>query len=149
MRGCIVSSAARPLHSICSLTDNPQGRPFAWQEAIIALAMVLQKFDFVLDDPQYELELKQSLTIKPANFYIHALPREGKHQLLATPSATAFTFRSKEVAKPTVPASPDTEARQPMYVLYGSNTGTSESFAQRIANDAAAYGVLFTCTILL
>ena len=103
--------------------------------------MVLQKFDFVLDNPQYELELKQALTIKPANFYVHALPREGRHQLLATPSAAAFSFRSKEGLKAALPASPGTEARQPMYVLYGSNTGTSESFAQRIANDAAAYGM--------
>ncbi|KIP12117.1 hypothetical protein PHLGIDRAFT_98480 [Phlebiopsis gigantea 11061_1 CR5-6] len=116
------------------------GRPFAWQEAIISLALALQKFDFVLDDPQYQLELKQSLTIKPANFYVHAIPREGKHQLLAIPSATAFTFRSKEIAKASAPALPDAEARHPMYVLYGSNTGTSESFAQRIANDAATYG---------
>ena len=102
--------------------------------------MLLQKFDFVLDDPQYTLELKQSLTIKPANFYVHAIPREGKNRLLAIPSTVAFGVRSKETAKAAVPAPPDTEAKQPMYVLYGSNTGTSESFAQRIANDAAAYG---------
>ena len=28
----------------------------------------------------------------------------------------------------------------PLYVFYGSNTGTSESFAQRIASDAQAHG---------
>jgi len=27
-----------------------------------------------------------------------------------------------------------------MYALYGSNTGTSEAFAQRIANNAPSYG---------
>ena len=32
---------------------------------------------------------------------------------------------------------------QPLYVLYGSNTGTSESFTQRIASDAPAYSELF------
>lgn len=116
------------------------GRPFAWQEAIIALAVLLQKFDFVLDDPSYELELKQSLTIKPAHFYVHALPREGKPQLLATPSAAPFSSHARETTNASLPASPGTEAKQPMYVLYGSNTGTSESFAQRIANGAAAHG---------
>ena len=29
---------------------------------------------------------------------------------------------------------------QKMYVFYGSNTGTSESFAQRVASDAKAHG---------
>lgn len=102
--------------------------------------MLLQKFDFVLDDPSYELELKQSLTIKPAHFYVHALPREGKHQLLATPSAAAFAFHAADGSRASAPASPTAEPKHPMYVLYGSNTGTSESFAQRIANDAASYG---------
>ncbi|KAJ3553744.1 hypothetical protein NM688_g3453 [Phlebia brevispora] len=116
------------------------GRPFAWQEAQIALAMIIQKFDFVLDDPSYELELKQSLTIKPAHFYVHAISRSGKPQLLATPSTVHFsahTQKSSDASSPT--ASPTTEAQQPMYVLYGSNTGTSESFAQRIANAAASF----------
>ena len=119
-----------------------QGRPFAWQEAIIALASVIQKFDFVMDDPSYELELKQSLTIKPSHFYIHALPRTGKH-LLAVPS-TSPAFHVQEPNQTTTAAAPGTEAKQPLYVLYGSNTGTSESFAQRIANDAARYG---TCLL--
>ena len=52
-----------------------------------------------------------------------------------------FSARSKEIAKAVVPAPPDTEAKHPMYVLYGSNTGTSESFAQRIATNGASYGM--------
>ena len=107
--------------------------------------MVIQKFDFVLDDPSYELEIKQSLTIKPRNFYVHAIPRSGQPQLLATPSRARFSAHSQErsseaIAKQQVVPAP--EAKQPMYVLYGSNTGTSESFAQRITSAAASYGAL-------
>ena len=120
------------------------GRPFAWQEAIIALAELLQKFDFVLDDPSYELELKQTLTIKPAHFFVHALPRERRPQLLETPSIATFGFCVQGARKPSLPPSPSTEAKQPMYVLYGSNTGTSENFAQRVANEAPAHGTFLS-----
>lgn len=63
---------------LCIFTLIPfvvQGRPFAMQEAIMALAMILQKFNFELADPDYELEIKQTLTLKPKNFFIHAIPR--------------------------------------------------------------------------
>lgn len=53
-----------------------QGRPFAMQEAIMALAMILQKFNFELVDPNYELEVMQTLTVKPKNLFIHAIPRK-------------------------------------------------------------------------
>ncbi|KAH7346150.1 P450 family fatty acid hydroxylase [Rhexocercosporidium sp. MPI-PUGE-AT-0058] len=52
------------------------GRPFAWQEAILTTAMLLQSFDFRLNDPSYTLQIKQTLTIKPKNFFIHASLRE-------------------------------------------------------------------------
>ncbi|KAI0777972.1 cytochrome P450 [Irpex lacteus] len=52
------------------------GRPFAMQEAIMALAMILQKFNFELVDPNYELEVMQTLTVKPKNLFIHAMPRK-------------------------------------------------------------------------
>ena len=53
-----------------------QGRPFAMQEATMALAMILQKFNLEFADPDYELEIKQTLTIKPKNFFMHAIPRK-------------------------------------------------------------------------
>ncbi|CAE6484242.1 unnamed protein product [Rhizoctonia solani] len=44
------------------------GRMFAWQEALIALATIFQKFDFTPADPLYSLQIKQILTVKPNNF---------------------------------------------------------------------------------
>jgi cytochrome P450/NADPH-cytochrome P450 reductase len=38
--------------------------------------------------------------------------------------------------------SPQVQSGLPFYVLYGSNTGTSEAFAQRLANEAPSYGTL-------
>ncbi|KAF7794903.1 hypothetical protein EIP86_006046 [Pleurotus ostreatoroseus] len=133
----------RPERMLDGKFEALPGRPFAWQEAQIALALIVQKFDFVLHDPSYELELKQALTIKPAHFYVHAVPRSGQPQLVATPSATHFAPNLQDRPALSLASSvtaPGAEPKQSMYVLYGSNTGTSESFAQRITNAASSYG---------
>ena len=53
------------------------GRPFAWQEMMLVLAMTLQYFNFTPDDPQYSLQISSTLTIKPKDFYMRASVREG------------------------------------------------------------------------
>ncbi|KZP32063.1 cytochrome P450 [Athelia psychrophila] len=114
------------------------GRPFAWQEILLAIASITQKFDLTMEDPGYTLELKQSLTIKPKDFRIRAAPRSRTNRISATPSSprTLRGSGARAFALPTKPV----EGATPLYVLYGSNTGTSESFAQRIVNDATTYG---------
>ena len=51
------------------------GRQFAMQEAILVLSMLLQRFEFV-DFADYQLETKQTLTIKPNNFHIKVKLRD-------------------------------------------------------------------------
>jgi cytochrome P450 / NADPH-cytochrome P450 reductase len=115
----------------------PQGRPFAWQEILLAIASIVQKFDLSLVDPSYTLELQQALTIKPKGLYIRAALRTGPRRLSSTsptPLKADGGFATGLVHAPAV------DGMTPLYVLYGSNTGTSEAFAQRIASDAPAYG---------
>ena len=38
--------------------------------------MLLQNFNFRFDDPSYQLEIKQTLTLKPRNFFMHATLRD-------------------------------------------------------------------------
>ncbi|OSC96348.1 fatty acid hydroxylase [Trametes coccinea BRFM310] len=141
MRACIVSAEA--IHSRlpgrCS-SVSPQGRPFAWQEAHIALASAIQKFDIVMHDPSYTLELKQSMTIKPKGFYIHAIPR--KRSTIPTAPSRSSTLngaiKTSDAGKQNGNAK--IEPKQELYILYGSNTGTSQTFAQRIASDAPSHG---------
>jgi cytochrome P450 len=45
------------------------GRQFALHEAVLALGMVLQRFDLETD-PDYELKIVESLTLKPAGFRV-------------------------------------------------------------------------------
>jgi cytochrome P450/NADPH-cytochrome P450 reductase len=111
------------------------GRPFAMQEAQLVLASVLQRFDIALADPGYTLRIKQELTIKPGGFFMKVKRRD---IAIAPPIAPA-------AAQPAA-ASPVAEAAAgvALQVLFGSNSGASEAFAQRIANDASAQGVAAT-----
>ena len=104
----------------------------------MALILILQQFDFTLDDPSYTLSLKQTLTIKPNHFYIHATPRQGRSKFFAAP--TTQTAAANGSATTNGDAADGSVPKQPLYVLYGSNTGSSETFAQRIASAAASHG---------
>ncbi|KAI0007502.1 cytochrome P450 [Xylariaceae sp. FL0662B] len=123
------------------------GRPFAWQEAMLAMAMLLQNFNFVADDPTYRLALKQTLTVKPKGFRMRATLRAGltptqlERRLAgkAMPQDLVNGHASKDSGLPTVSGN-----EKPISVLYGSNSGTCESLAQRIASDAPNHGFKVT-----
>ncbi|MCJ1281918.1 hypothetical protein MMC26_001241 [Xylographa opegraphella] len=120
------------------------GRAFAWQEAHIVVAMLLQNFNFRRDDPSYEIHWKQTLTIKPKDFYMYATLREG-----VDPIGLEKTFwnnvdggkstTSKETKIPEKNPSSQ-KPRRLMTILYGSNTGTCESLARTLANSASSRG---------
>lgn len=119
------------------------GRPFAWQEAILAVAMLFQKFDFRMDDPSYQLEIKTTLTLKPKDFYMradlraHIDPDHLEKTLYVTPSkdsgSTEKRYDSAGIPK-------DGGPRKPMSILYGSNAGTCEALAQSLARSASSRG---------
>src|SRR5918912_149178 len=61
------------------------GRNFAMQEATLVLGMILQRFELV-DHTNYELKIKQTLTIKPADFHIKVRARTDR-SASATPAS--------------------------------------------------------------
>ncbi|KAI8240587.1 Bifunctional cytochrome P450/NADPH--P450 reductase [Colletotrichum sp. SAR 10_99] len=115
------------------------GRAFAWQEALMAMAMLLQHFDFEMDDPNYKLKVVQTLTIKPDGFRMKARLRHDKKP------GDLFKHESQPTQRKTNPNAqrpkPRTEPAHPMTILYGSNTGTGEALARWLADDAMAAGL--------
>jgi len=117
------------------------GRPFAMQEAQLVLAMMLQRFDFVFDDPSYQLTIHETLTIKPDNLRIRARARRSHDRLTRGP----LPARAPQRLRQPTPAETLAPDATPLTVVYGSNTGSSEAFARRLAAEAAAHG--FNATV--
>lgn len=115
------------------------GQGFAWQEALLVVALILQNFDVQMDDPSYQLHIKQTLTVKPKDFYIKARLRDG-----ITPTKLDQMMHSEAHLMASSRTSPKlttvSDARKPMYIIYGSNTGTCQALAQRLATEAGKYG---------
>ena len=105
------------------------GRGFAMQEATMTLAMVLRKFDLELVDPTYELKIKTTLTIKPEGLQMRARKRQVQQAKAAADAST-----QKEIHATANPG-------ERLTVLYGSNSGSCESFANSIASEAGRYGL--------
>ncbi|KAK0952507.1 hypothetical protein LTS01_024796 [Friedmanniomyces endolithicus] len=116
------------------------GFPFAWQEIMMVTAMLLQYFDFAPQDQSYRLQIKSTLTIKPKDFFMRATLREGwtATKIERSLSGSIRTPASSK-SQPAASSKPKTEGL-PLSILYGSNSGTCEAFAQTLAADAGAKG---------
>jgi len=121
------------------------GRQFALQEATLALGLILHRFE-LFDHRKYSLEVRESLTIKPANLFVRVQPRPST-------SAAGQAVPAVDHTRTTAPATPAAEAvtvpvrataqahQTPLLVLFGSNMGTAEGIAQQVG--AAAQGLSF------
>ena len=110
------------------------GRPFSWQESLLAIALILKHFNVELVDPSYDLRIKQTLTIKPEGLRIRVRARHRVELTLNTNTTTVKPLMEK--SKATV----DTSHFRPMSILFGSNSGSCESFAGTLASEAPLYG---------
>ncbi|KAF2809760.1 cytochrome P450 [Mytilinidion resinicola] len=119
------------------------GRPFAWQEALLVTAILLQKFNFKMDDPSYELQIKSTLTIKPKDFYMRASLRPGITPTSLQQSLSALLGETKvgELQEAHESKEPKQDGNcKKLTILYGSNTGTCQALAQRLTSDARQHG---------
>jgi cytochrome P450 / NADPH-cytochrome P450 reductase len=116
------------------------GRPFAWQEAILALSLILQNFNLRMDDSTYHLKIKQTLTIKPDGFQMRATLRDGIDPIGLEKKMFSGVLASEKSdrLRPTTTVAPS--SGEPMTILYGSNSGTCEGLAQTLAGAAGAHG---------
>jgi cytochrome P450/NADPH-cytochrome P450 reductase len=99
------------------------GRPFAWQEALLVLAMLLQNFNFTMEDSSYQLQIKQTLTIKPKDFYMRAHLRNGVSATSLERALVSATLNEPSVKSGQEARKNTTAKGKPMAIYYGSNTG--------------------------
>ena len=106
---------------------------------MLATALLLQFFDFRMDDPNYELAIHQTLTIKPKDLFMHATLRKGIDPLHLERMMTGGSSKAAQV--PDVSKEADSKAsKKPISIYFGGNMGTCESLAQTVALSSAGHG---------
>lgn len=107
------------------------GRQFAMVEAKIAMAMMLRAFT-ISDPHSYKLTIKETLSIKPDDFWMRVRLRQphGRLQLASAPPEPANDADVGGVAG----------SGQQFAVLYGSSLGTARDIAEEIAERARLDG---------
>ncbi|CAE6469239.1 unnamed protein product [Rhizoctonia solani] len=115
-----------------SSTRQFTGERYAWQQALVSLAMVFQKFDITLTSPSSD----RSSTASAQDPRVRVTPRK---------DAPSFSSITSSVPPPRPVSSVGTLSTgstggTPLYVFYGSNTGSCEGFAQIIVSRAPRNG---------
>lgn len=109
------------------------GMQFALHEATLVIGMILQQFELI-DYTNYQLDIKQTLTLKPNEFKIRVQPRNRQRTFTLHPEKEKEE-NLKQDAKPIVDSH-----ETPLLVLYGSNLGTAEGIARDLAERATYLG---------
>jgi cytochrome P450/NADPH-cytochrome P450 reductase len=117
------------------------GMQFALHEATLVLAMVLQRFELI-DHMNYQLKIKQTLTLKPKDFTIRVQRRERNIEDAPYSGApeTSPTPAAMHKAAPLTSSIIGLDNR-PLLVLYGSDMGTAERIAKELADLARMHGI--------
>ena len=123
------------------------GRHFSFYESQLLLGLILQRFR-LFDSFNYELQIKDFFSIKPADLTMTVAPREGREAaVISGPRAAAPAESTAEPAAPRRVVS-DYGSGNSVLVLHGSNLGTSERIANEIAEDGRARGFAVTQGVL-
>jgi cytochrome P450 / NADPH-cytochrome P450 reductase len=134
------AEAARPVNAWKPFGNGQRaciGRGFAMHEAALAIGMILQRFKLI-DINRYQMVLKETLTIKPDGFKIKVRARADKDRGAYAGRTTAAAAVSTGAAAPRARTRP--AHNTPLLVLYGSNLGTAEELATRVADLAEVNG---------
>ncbi|MED0906268.1 bifunctional cytochrome P450/NADPH--P450 reductase [Bacillus nitratireducens] len=107
------------------------GQQFAIHEAALVLGMMLKHFDFY-DHENYELDIKETLTLKPEGLTLKAVSK--KIPLGGIPAPY------REQPEKNVRKVVDNVHNTPLLVLHGSNMGTSEGIARELVDIALSKG---------
>ena len=108
--------------------------------------LLMQHFTFAFADPQPEhLRIYQTTYMRPKEVLIHATPRTDRRMPVLSGRPTTQTNGAAAEAE----LGNDVEGGHPLYVYYGSDMGTSETFAKRVAADARQRGMILSVRRML
>jgi cytochrome P450/NADPH-cytochrome P450 reductase len=131
--------AARPVNAYKPFGNGQRaciGRQFAMQEAVLAIGMILQRFELV-DHENWQLKIKESMSIKPDGLRMKVRMRKDIQRSNLVPGASAETHST---GAGLTDAAKRPSHGTPALVLYGSNLGTTEEYARNLARTADLNG---------
>ncbi|PGL56214.1 bifunctional cytochrome P450/NADPH--P450 reductase [Bacillus cereus] len=107
------------------------GQQFALHEAALVLGMILKHFNFY-DHTDYELNIKETLTLKPEGFTVKAVSKRIPLGSIPAPSSEQSENNVSKVI--------NNDHKTPLLALYGSNMGTAEGIARDLVDIALSKG---------
>lgn len=118
------------------------GMQFALHEATLILGMILQHFELI-DYKNYQLKIKQTLTLKPDGFDVQVKARDKQKLTDYVSFAKSAQLVAEKWAQEEVVTSSTLSGvnDRPLLVLYGSNMGTAEGIARELADIARLHGI--------
>ena len=122
---------ARPVHAFKPFGIGERaciGRQFALHEATLLLGMLVHRYRF-LDTADYQLKIKETLTLKPSGFELGLARRTERH----LPETVAVQAESETSAG-------RVKQGTTLTVLHGSNLGTCRALARQLADEGADRG---------
>lgn len=115
------------------------GSQFALQESVLALGMALQRFKFI-DHTNYQLKVKETLTLKPDDFRLRLKKRSAEDRNSGIQKASEAVEPTQEDRVSQLASGHGT----PLLVLHGSNMGTAQQVAARLAEEGESVGFVVT-----
>ncbi len=115
------------------------GMQFALHEATLVLGMILKHFELI-DYTNYQLKIKQTLTLKPDGFNIRVRLRD-ETSFQVSPSSFQITNEGLQMNSQLKPDLRGRDKNESILILYGSNMGTAEDIAQGLAKQALNLGI--------
>jgi cytochrome P450/NADPH-cytochrome P450 reductase len=117
-------------------------------------SQIFQNFDVRPHNPDYKLKIKQTLTVKPDNFYMHVAPRKGR-DIKSTLGASGGKAGSMELGGMSKDFDGSTGGKVDLSIYYGtsisvcvvmanesgSNSGKCKALARQLAAMAGRRGL--------
>ncbi|ORE13712.1 cytochrome P450 [Rhizopus microsporus] len=118
------------------------GMAFAIQEFLTVVSMLLSRFEFKYDGPPIQRD-SASPTARPLNFFVHIHPRTNMPKPCGT-NESGETIPIQKTIEPVMdmsrPISANIRPLPPITFLYGTQTATSQDYADQLAKQAANFG---------
>ncbi|WP_438823752.1 cytochrome P450 [Bacillus sp. JJ1764] len=115
------------------------GQQFAMHEATLLIGMILKHFELI-DHTNYQLEVKETLTLKPDGLTMKVRPRDPERNFALMASDTDNTQQYFEKQAWANQQSIKNAHNTPLLVLYGSNMGNAEGMARDLSLTARFKG---------